>query len=44
MTKKEFMELCESRWEKVDKVSSHDNLYDLEKEFTEGRHRRSRVP
>lgn len=34
MTKSEFMALCEARWSSLEEVS-RDNLYDLEKEFSE---------
>ena len=35
MTKLEFMALCESRWQEIDKLSDRTNLYDLEKDFSQ---------
>ena len=35
MDKKAFIEMCEARWKEIDELSSRNNLYDLEKDFSE---------
>lgn len=35
MDKKAFIEICEARWKEIDELSSRNNLYDLEKDFSE---------
>ena len=35
MTKAQFLELCSQRWEDIENLSNHNNLYDLEKNLDE---------